>query len=212
MPQRARRIKVKNMGKKKRKTETVDIGCPEVRRFRLNELKPAEYNPRTISDEALEGLARSIEKFGCVEPIVVNTRGGKQTVIGGHQRLKVLKAAKAKEVLCVAVDLSKADEKLLNLTLNNPKVQGEFIEAIGEYIEQLKEEIPEQDFLGLKIKKLHEDIGDKYEKMTYSEENLMPFKKTHVLLSFEPAILAEIQDHLEAIIRTEGVEYEQGSN
>jgi ParB-like chromosome segregation protein Spo0J len=44
---------------------------------KLSQLKPAEYNPRSISDEALRGLQSSIEEFGCVELIVWNKRTGK---------------------------------------------------------------------------------------------------------------------------------------
>lgn len=58
------------------------IGCPGVRMFRLSQLKPADYNPRVIAAEALEGLMNSISRFGCVEPIVVNTRGRKNVIVG----------------------------------------------------------------------------------------------------------------------------------
>ncbi|HUU17756.1 MAG TPA: ParB N-terminal domain-containing protein [Sedimentisphaerales bacterium] len=46
------------------------IGCPGVGMFRMKELEPADYNPREIAAEALEGLSNSIRRFGCVEPIV----------------------------------------------------------------------------------------------------------------------------------------------
>lgn len=38
---------------------------PQVKKFKLSELRLAEYNPRVITDEALQGLAESIQKFGC---------------------------------------------------------------------------------------------------------------------------------------------------
>jgi len=57
------------------------IGCPGVGMFRLNQLKTADYNPRVIAAEALEGLMNSISRFGCVEPIVINTRGRKNVII-----------------------------------------------------------------------------------------------------------------------------------
>ena len=116
---------------------------PEIRRFRLAEIRPAKYNPHTISDEALAGLTASLKRFGCVEPVVVNIRGGKNTIIGGHQRHKALIKLHGDkyECLCVAVSLDAAEEKLLNLTLNNPKAQGEFIEGLAEYIDRLKKEI-----------------------------------------------------------------------
>ena len=68
------------------------IGCPGVGMFRLDQLNPADYNPRVIAAEMLEGLMNSISRFGCVEPIVVNTRGRKNVIVGGNQRLKALRS------------------------------------------------------------------------------------------------------------------------
>jgi len=111
------------------------IGCPGVDMFKLNQLKPADYNPRVITNEALEGLMNSINRFGCVEPIVVNIRGRKNVIVGGNQRFKALQDLGITECLCVTVDYNKTDEKLLNLTLNNPLIQGNFIKKIENYIE-----------------------------------------------------------------------------
>jgi len=46
------------------------------------------------------------------------------TVIGGHQRLKVLKDLQYKEVPCIVVDLDKQKEKMLNISLN--KISGDW--------------------------------------------------------------------------------------
>lgn len=67
-------------------------------------------------------IARSIEKYGCVEPIIWNEKTG--NVIGGHQRLKVLAATGAVEVDVSVVQLSLEDEKALNLALN--KISGQW--------------------------------------------------------------------------------------
>lgn len=44
------------------------------------------------------------------------------------------------------------------------------------------------------------------------EEEIHPFTKTHVLLSFPPEKLVLIKEHLDKILLIEGVEYEQASN
>jgi len=110
---------------------------PQIREFRLGELKLARYNPRVISDEAMAGLTASIIKFGCVEPIIVNIRRGKNTIIGGHQRFRVLQELHGSrhKCMCVTVNLNKTDEKLLNLTLNNPHCQGKFVEDLVKRID-----------------------------------------------------------------------------
>ena len=100
------------------------IGCPGVGMFKMKDLEPAGYNPREIDIVALAGLTNSISRFGCVEPIVINTRGRHNVIIGGNQRFKALQSLGVIECLCVTVNCSRADEKLLNLTLNNPLIRG----------------------------------------------------------------------------------------
>lgn len=132
---------------------------PQIKRFKLSELRPAKYNPRTITDEALQGLAASIERFGVVEPIIVNVRNGANTIVGGNQRYKVLNAAKTKEAICITVDLSAADEKLLNLSLNNPLIQGEFVKNLAAYIDSMRKNINDDVYLTLRIGELRESMG-----------------------------------------------------
>lgn len=91
----------------------------------VEELKAAEYNPRKDlkpGDTEYEKLKRSIIEFGYVEPIIWNKRTG--NVVGGHQRLKVMKDLGHTEVDCVIVDLDDKKEKALNIALN--KISGEW--------------------------------------------------------------------------------------
>lgn len=141
------------------KTQGIEA-CPEVRTLRLDEIHEAAYNPRVISDAALEGLAYSMRLFGCVEPIIVNIRDGRNIIIGGHQRLKVLKAHGTTECLCVVVDLDAGQEKVLNLSLNNPEIQGRFIDDLGHYIENLSAEVDDRMLIDLKINLLRGQIED----------------------------------------------------
>ena len=87
----------------------------------INKLKPATYNPRQINTKQYNDLKKSIQKFDLVDPIIVNKD---MTVIGGHQRLKICKELKYKDVDCVVLDLSKEEERELNIRLN--KNTGEF--------------------------------------------------------------------------------------
>ena len=64
----------------------------------IGQLKPAAYNPRKQlkpGDKEYEKIKKSIQEFGYVEPIIVNYD---MTVIGGHQRLTVLKNLGYEEV------------------------------------------------------------------------------------------------------------------
>lgn len=100
------------------------IAAIQQERRRVNELNPAEYNPRKRlkpGDEEYERLKTSIEHFGYVDPIIINADG---TVIGGHQRLYVLRDLGYSEVDVAVVNISKNDEKALNVALN--KISGEW--------------------------------------------------------------------------------------
>lgn len=91
----------------------------EVQRVSIESINPAPYNPRKDlkpGDPEYERLVRSLDEFGCVEPLVWNRRSG--NLVGGHQRLKVLKARGDTEVEVSVVDLSPEREKALNIALN----------------------------------------------------------------------------------------------
>ena len=94
----------------------------EIKNVLVKDIKYAPYNPRKISNEVLNKLKRSIEEFGYIEPIVVNKRT--MHVVGGNQRLKVLRQLDIKEVQSVIVDLDDTHEKALNIALN--KINGEW--------------------------------------------------------------------------------------
>jgi len=97
----------------------------ELRKIHILEIIPAEYNPRVdlqIGDAAYESLARSLEEFGYVDPIIWNEQT--KHIVGGHQRFKVLKERGLEYIDCVVINLPLEREMALNVTLN--KVQGEF--------------------------------------------------------------------------------------
>ena len=100
----------------------------EIKRMKLSELRPADYNPRKITDEAFEGLGNSIERFGLLANIVWNRRSG--NIVGGHQRFKHLLAMGEVETDVVVVDLDDNDEVALNITLNNKEIMGDFTEDV----------------------------------------------------------------------------------
>lgn len=100
--------------------------------LKRSQIKPASYNPRTISDEGRKQLKRSIKLYGVVGGIVVNQATG-YTIVGGHQKVAVLdelnkydKSTNENDYT-LRVELINVDEKTekqLNITLNNPNVGG----------------------------------------------------------------------------------------
>lgn len=86
----------------------------------IKELNPAPYNPRTWNEKQTEHLRKSIERFGFVDPILVNgSEKRKNIVIGGHFRLKVAQEIGLDSVPVVYLDIPDIEqEKELNLRLN----------------------------------------------------------------------------------------------
>ena len=108
----------------------------EIRKVKVSDLRPAEYNPRQNlkpGDREYEKIARSIDEFGYVEPIVWNETTG--NIVGGHQRLKILIERGETEVEVSVVRLNEHDEKVLNVALN--KITGRW--DTGKLTDLLKE-------------------------------------------------------------------------
>jgi len=96
-----------------------------IKKKKVEDLVPADYNPRKAlkpGDAEYEKLKRSLEQFGYVEPIIWNATTGH--VVGGHQRLKVLKDMGVTEVDCVVIEMDREKEKALNIALN--KISGDW--------------------------------------------------------------------------------------
>lgn len=87
------------------------------------DLKPHPKNPRRLTKDQEAHIAKSLEKFGLVEKPIITADN---QIIGGHQRLKVLKKQGVKEIECwVAVQpMTQHDVDELNIRLN--KNTGEF--------------------------------------------------------------------------------------
>jgi DNA modification methylase len=86
---------------------------------KISELIPAEYNPRQLSDKQFEDLKASLTRFGAVDPAIVNIHPDrKDIIVGGHQRLKVAKSLGWETFPCVEVNLTRDQERELNVRLN----------------------------------------------------------------------------------------------
>lgn len=97
----------------------------QIEKIEIERLKPAKYNPRKElkpGDAEFEKLKNSITEFGYVEPVIWNKKTG--NVVGGHQRLSVLKYLGETSVDCIVVDMDLQKEKALNIALN--KISGQW--------------------------------------------------------------------------------------
>lgn len=91
----------------------------EIQKIAIDKITPAGYNPRKDlkpGDPEYDKLEKVIGEFDLIEPLIWNKRTG--NLVGGHQRLKILRARGDKEVEVSVVDLDPEKEKVLNLALN----------------------------------------------------------------------------------------------
>lgn len=141
----------------------------EIKELSLKELKPAAYNPRKKlkkGDKEYEKIKQSLLKFGYVDPIIVNKD---MTVIGGHQRLTVLKGLDYETAKCVIVNLPKEDEKALNIALN--KITGQWDEALlADLLLDLQESDFNLDLTGFEPPEIDDILSNVHDKELSEDE------------------------------------------
>lgn len=129
----------------------------------VNILVPAGYNPRKDlqpGDKEYEKIKNSIMEFGYVDPIIINTD---DTIIGGHQRLKVLKDLGYTEVDCVVIEIDKTKEKALNIALN--KISGDWdVALLKELVDDLQDSNFDIEFTGFEPPELDELFNQLHDK------------------------------------------------
>lgn len=147
-------------------------------------LKESEFNPRIWSDDAKAQLKESLRRFGCVDPLILNSAPGRENVvIGGNFRLFTLKELGIKTVPAIHIHIADLErEKELNIRLNKntgefdwdllKNFSEEFLDDIGFSSEEIDnifdfEDTPEEFDLDKELQKLDIDTieiqkGDVY--------------------------------------------------
>jgi DNA modification methylase len=117
----------------------------------INDLIGAEYNPRQLTGEQFQHISDSLQRFGFVDPIIVNShKDRKNIIIGGHQRCKVAKELGYTAVPVVYLELPLEKERELNIRLNKNSGEWDW-DALANNFEM--DELKEWGFTD-------EDLGD----------------------------------------------------
>jgi len=133
----------------------------DIRLVPISMLNPAKYNPRKDlqpGDKAYTQLEKSIKEFGNVDPIIWNETTG--NVVGGHQRLKVLRQGKSNgdKLEVSVVNLPERKEKMLNIALN--KISGDWDNyLLKSLLEDINLEDFEMDIIGFDSKEVNSMLG-----------------------------------------------------
>lgn len=134
---------------------------PEIKTMKIADLKPAPFNPRKISKEALDGLKESIRRFGLVQPIIWNKKT--KRVVSGHQRLKALAEIGDKEAPVVVVEWEELKEVEANITFNNKAIEGEFTDDVWELLKRIEKE-DRDGFDALRLDEIEAPTAEETEK------------------------------------------------
>lgn len=89
----------------------------------ISELKPWDKNPRTISDEAKARLKQKMQKLGLYKPLITTQDG---TVIGGNQRLQVLRELGTEKVWCTLLPDGLDESQLVEIAISDNENDGQW--------------------------------------------------------------------------------------
>jgi len=107
----------------------------EIVMVKISELIPAPYNPRQLSKHDAIQLKKSLDEFGFIDPVIVNSHPSrKNIIIGGHQRINIAKANGYTEVPVVYVPIEDIKrEQELNLRLNRNTGEWDWDKIANEF-------------------------------------------------------------------------------
>ncbi len=138
--------------------------------IKIKELKEHDKNPRQITKDQLYHLDKLISEFGLIDKPIVNLD---MTIIGGHQRIKILKKKKIKEVECWVperqLDSQEIDHLCIGLNLNQGKWDYDILANEWEPIDLLNWGFTEDQLLGA-CKESEEVLGSNEEENSNSKK------------------------------------------
>jgi hypothetical protein len=175
-------------------------------------LKWLQGSLKSAAPEDAAKLKASLTKHGFIRPFKV----WKNWILDGHLLQKTMQEMEAEGVkipdklpadFVRCKNLKHAKELVL--------VYSSFYHRVDE--EQLEIYLTEADLTLSKVKQIINIPDIKFneadeEEMKLITQALVPYKRTHILLSFHPDKFREIETHLNAIKKIEGLEIEQSAN
>ena len=167
------------------------VGKVELVNIHMDNMNPAPYNPRKISSSAKDGLAKSLESFGLLLPIVYNKRTN--NIVGGHQRYEILMDKGVETTDVIEVDWPIEKEKAANITLNNKAISGEYTGDVIELLSEVEQYIGEAEFIDLKLDELETETAKAFKNFDAEFESGSNSENTGSTQTFETSNVKMVQ-------------------
>lgn len=105
-----------------------------LKEFKIENLTDYYKNPRQLTEKQYKQLKTSLDKFGMIDKPIVNV-DGKNTIIGGHQRLNVLRKDGAQTVTAwvPSRELDEREVEELNIRLNKNTGEWDFDTLVNDF-------------------------------------------------------------------------------
>lgn len=136
----------------------------------IKDLIPYHKNPRYLKEDDGEHLKKSMQSFGIIEKPIVNLDN---TLIGGHQRVSILKQMKVEEVECWLPNRMLTEKEIeecnIRLNKNTGDWDWECLANSFEIGDLIQWGFKEEEFLGIPL-----DV----EEIPSTDENKKDKKKT----------------------------------
>ena len=151
----------------------------EYKMVRLENMHPAEYNPRfdlQPGDIKYDNLKHSVMKNGLLQPIVYNPVTG--NIVGGNQRYKILKELGAEQVMCAVIPYQTIEDEMAACIALN-KAHGQWENALLIKLFQTMGEDMDYNAMGFDKEEVDHLISglDELEDSAIFDESKEPEKK-----------------------------------
>ena len=140
----------------------------EVTKEKIENIKLDAFNPNEMSKIQMEGLKEVMNKFGFLEPIIVNKDN---MVIDGEHRFNVLKEMGEKEIPVIRLNVNELDRKIIRQTMNKLRGRHNPRDDIEDLLE-ISKQVSMNDmskYLGLSEK----NLGDYLESVNQVPESFL---------------------------------------
>lgn len=134
-----------------------------VEKIPVADIVPNPYQPRkSFSDEGLDELSRSIQRYGLLQPIVVRrTRSGKFELIAGERRLRATRRAGYQTINALVYAAGEQDSAVMALIENLQRENLHFFDEAEAYKNLLMEHGLTQEDLAKRIGRNQSTVANK---------------------------------------------------